>query len=129
MERDEKDREIGKLINVLRRTARMAMQVEWTGGSPDAAAHCVEQYNRVLARLKELDPSISKVFEPLPSGSSLTVAGMACRQIAAYYEDRVDREPFRAFWCRSSVDFEDIGEFIRENLHEWARRRKQKEEK
>ena len=91
MERDEKDREIVKLVNVLRRTARMTMHVEWTGGSPDAAAHCVEQYNRVLARLKELDPSITKVFEPLPASSSLTVAGMACRQVAAYYEDRVDR--------------------------------------
>jgi hypothetical protein len=129
MERNEKDREIAKLVNVLRRTARMAMQVEWTGGSQDAAAHCVEQYNRVLARLKELDPGLATVFEPLPAGSSLTVAAMACRQVTAYYEDRIDREPFKAFWCKSSVEFEDIGEFIRENLHEWARRRKQREEK
>ncbi len=51
----EREKEIAKLVNVLRRTARMAMQSEWTGSGQDAAAFCVEQYNRVLARLKEIE--------------------------------------------------------------------------
>ena len=60
----EREKELLKLINVLRRTSRMALQSEWTGGKEDAAAYCTDQYNRVLARLKELDPGVSVVFEP-----------------------------------------------------------------
>jgi hypothetical protein len=35
----------------------MALQSEWTGGKEDAAAFCTDQYNRVLTRLKEMDPA------------------------------------------------------------------------
>jgi hypothetical protein len=135
----EREQEIAKLVNVLRRTSRMAMQSEWTGASQDAATFCVEQYNRVLARLKEIDSTVGTVFDPLPSGSSLTVAAMACRQLAAYYEDEVphsgwgrhygihfDPEPFKDFWNRAARDIEDLGEFIREGIEEWSRQRKGK---
>ena len=87
----EREKEIAKLVNVLRRTSRMALHSEWTGGKEDAARFCVEQYNRVLARLKEIDQGVGTVFEPLPETSSLMVAAMACRQLAAYYEDEVGR--------------------------------------
>src|SRR5690349_22933 len=124
----EREKELCKLINALRRTSRMALQLEWTGGKDDAAAHCVDQYNRVLARLQEMDPGESAVFQPLPAGSSLTVAAMAARQLAAYYEDELgpsrgfgrgagfafDPKMFREFWEKSSREFEDMGEFIRE---------------
>ncbi|HEY2961429.1 MAG TPA: hypothetical protein VGJ37_03385 [Pyrinomonadaceae bacterium] len=134
----ERDKELAKLINVLRRTSRMALQSEWTGGQEDAAAFCTDQYNRVLTRLKELDPGVSVVFDPLPAGSSLTVVAMASRQLAAYYEDElgptkgfgrgygfaVDPRMFREFWDRSAREFEDLGEFIRESIDEWLRRKK-----
>jgi hypothetical protein len=137
----ERDKELLKLINVLRRTSRMALQSEWTGGKEDAAAFCAEQYNRVLARLKEIDPSVSGVFEPLPAGSSLTVVAMASRQLAAYYEDELgpakgfgrgygfafDPKAFKEFWEKSSREFEDMGEFIRESIDEWLRHKKQAE--
>jgi hypothetical protein len=132
----ERDKEIAKLVNVLRRTSRMALQSEWTGGSTDAAGFCVEQYNRVLARLKEIDPNLISVFDPLPGDSSLTVAAMACRQLAAYYEDEVgsgwgraysvpfDPKVFKDFWQKSAREIEDLGEFIRESIDEWTRQRK-----
>jgi hypothetical protein len=145
----EREKELSKLVNVLRRTSRMALQSEWTGSSEDASRFCVEQYNRVLVRLKELDPSVAAVFEPLPDGSSLTVAAMACRQLAAYYEDEigkgagwgewaggcgntkqglwVDQRAFKEFWNKSARDIEDIGEFIRENIDEWVRQYKGKQ--
>ena len=107
----ERERELVKLINVLRRTSRMALQSEWTGGKEDAASFCTEQYNRVLARLKEIDPSVGSVFDPLPAGSSLTVVAMVSRQLAAYYEDEFgspkgfhasafafDPKIFKEFW-------------------------------
>ena len=135
----EKEKELVKLINVLRRTSRMALQSEWTGGKEDAATFCTDQYNRVLARLKELDPNVSVVFEPLPAGSSLTVVAMASRQLAAYYEDELgpqkgfgrsygfafDPNTFKEFWEKSSREFEDMGEFIRESIDQWLRHKKE----
>ena len=137
----EREKELVKLINVLRRTSRMALQSEWTGGKEDAAAFCTEQYNRVLTRLKELDPGVGVIFEPLPTGSSLTVVAMASRQLAAYYEDELgpargfgrrhaygfafDPNKFKEFWEKSARDFEDMGEFIRESIDEWLRHKKE----
>ena len=134
----EREKELFKLINVLRRTGRMALQSEWTGGKEDAAAFCTDQYNRVLARLKELDPGVGVIFEPLPPGSSLTVVAMASRQLAAYYEDELgpakgfgrgagfafDPKTFKEFWEKSAREFEDMGEFIRESIDEWLRQKK-----
>src|SRR5207245_3714399 len=110
-------------------------QSEWTGSGQDAAAFCTEQYNRVLARLKEIDASVSTVFEPLPAGSSLTVVAMACRQLAAYYEDElgpqkgfgraygfaIDPTMFKEFWEKSGREIEELGEFIRESIDERVR--------
>ena len=139
----EREKEIAKLVNVLRRTSRMALHSEWTGGKEDAARYCAEQYNRVLARLREIDQSVGTVFEPLPADSSLMVAAMACRQLAAYYEDEVgqgprwgakayglrfDQEHFKEFWQKSARDIEDLGEYIRESIEEWVRQRKRKPE-
>ena len=135
----EREKELLKLINVLRRTSRMALQSEWTGGKEDAAAYCTDQYNRVLARLKEIDSNVGTVFEPLPAGSSLTVVAMASRQLGAYYEDELgpargfgkaygfafDPKMFKEFWEKSAREFEDMGEFIRESIDEWLRHKKQ----
>ena len=135
----EREKELVKLINVLRRTSRMALQSEWTGGKEDAAVFCTEQYNRVLSRLKELDAGVGAIFEPLPAGSSLTVVAMASRQLAAYYEDELgsargfgrgygfafDATKFREFWEKSAREFEDMGEFIRESIDEWLKQKKE----
>ena len=144
----ERDQELLKLINVLRRTGRMASQAHWTGEDKDAAAFCANKYNRVLARLKELDESVGAVFEPLPADSSLTVTAIACRQLAAYYEDELgagsgfrgaygfafdprwfargkeSKRDCRNFWREAGHDIEDLGEFIRESIAEWTRHRR-----
>ena len=139
----EREKELPKLINVLRRTSRMALQSEWTGSAQDTAQFGVEQYNRVLARLKEIDESVGRLFEPLPAGSSLTVVAMACRQLAAYFEDEVghqrgdsgraygfafDPGMFKDFWEKSAHEVEDLGQYIRECIDEWTRVRKCKDE-
>ena len=137
----EREKELVKLINVLRRTSRMALQSEWTGGKEDAAAYCTDQYNRVLTRLKEMDTGVGTLFEPLPPGSSLTVVAMASRQLAAYYEDELgpargssrgygygfafDQNKFKEFWEKSAREFEDIGEFIRESIDQWLKHKKE----
>lgn len=139
----DKENEITKLIHVLQQTARMAFQSEWTGsGSSDAAALCVDRHNRILVRLRQLDPDLSAVFEPLAAESSLTAAAIACRQLASYYEDEIgwssrwkhayssacDPKAFREFWRKSARDIQDLGEYMRECAEEWARRRRAKTE-
>lgn len=134
----DREKEIRKLINVLRQTARGAFHAECTGAGGDAAAVCVARFNRILARLSELDPGVAAVFEPLPPESSLPAAAMACRQLASYFEEEFgwpsrwihacgaacDPESFKEFWRKSAKDVQELGEFMRECAEEWARRRK-----
>ena len=134
----ERKKEITKLVNVLHKTARMTQSAGWAGDEDEAAAYCVEQYNRVLARLRELDDGDNPIFEPLPADASLTVVSLACKHLAAYYEDEArssrgwgrvygaafDSEAFKDFWRQSARDVEDLGEFIRENIETWADWRK-----
>jgi hypothetical protein len=139
----DRENELVKLVHVLQQTARMAFQSEWTGsGGSDAAALCVDRHNRILVRLRQLDPGLSFVFEPIPPDSSLTAAAIACRQLAAYYEDEIgwsakvksaynttfDPKGFKDFWRKSARDVQDMGEYMRECADEWARRRKSKTE-
>lgn len=145
----ERDKEISKLVNVLRRTGRMANQSQWLGSDDDTAIHSAQQYNRVLNRLKEIDSMVGEVFSPIPENSSLSVIAMACRQLVAYYEDEVsspkdwggewrgvwghprhgiwlDKKAFKEFWAKSAHEIEDFGEFIRENIENWFRQKNEK---
>ncbi|HXM36958.1 MAG TPA: hypothetical protein VN920_17305 [Pyrinomonadaceae bacterium] len=76
-----------KLINVLRRITRAAGYAAWVKADADAARFCAAQYNRVLARLNELEPNTRALFVPLPEESSPDVTRMAARDLAAYFED------------------------------------------
>ncbi len=47
----DREKELTKLVNILRRTARMALHYEWTEDAGDTAQFCVDQYNKVFERL------------------------------------------------------------------------------
>ena len=80
------EKETVKLLNVLRRIARAAGYAAWTKSGPDAAQFCVAQYNRVLARLTELEPAIKPLFTPLSESASPEVTRIAVRELLAYFE-------------------------------------------
>ena len=134
----EREQELKKLINVLHRTARAAMRVQWTHPGESETRYAVSQYNKILARLGELDPDIKNVFEPLAEGSSLVTVSMACRQVVSYYEDEVRVEDegwprgfaagFKVPGCGAGVDFnaEDLGNWIRDWMSEWGRRERER---
>ena len=82
----ERDKEIGKLINVLRRIARAATYAAWSRDA-DAARFCVLQYNKVLARVSELEPAVAPLFTPLPETAASDVTRIAAHELAAYFED------------------------------------------
>ena len=80
------EKETVKLLNVLRRIARAAGYAAWTKSGPDATQFCVAQYNRVLARLTELEPSLKPLFTPLSVSASPEVVRIASRELLAYFE-------------------------------------------
>lgn len=80
------ERETVKLLNVLRRIARAAGYAAWTKAGPDATQFCVAQYNRVLARLSELEPAVKPLFTPLSESASAEVTRIAARELLAYFE-------------------------------------------
>lgn len=85
----EREREITKLVNVLHRIARAAAFSSWVKRD-DAAVHfCVAQYNRILKRLKELEPAIVTLYGELEEGASPHVLRMAAHDLAAYFEDEM----------------------------------------
>ncbi|HYV05126.1 MAG TPA: hypothetical protein VFB82_11090 [Blastocatellia bacterium] len=97
----ERDREIRKLVNVLRRIVRAASYASWRQAEPDAARFCVSQYNKVLARLVELEPAAAGLFTTLPEAASPEVTRMAAYELAAYFEDEAapERGHHRARHC------------------------------
>ncbi len=125
----EREQELKKLINVLHRTARLAVRVQWTQAGESETRFAAAQFNRILARLGELDPNVNTVFAPLPEDSSLTTVALACRQVVSYFEDEIKVEDERwgpgfaagfKFPCGDAKDFrlEDIGNQIRDHLQE-----------
>ena len=80
------EKETVKLLNVLRRIARAAGYAAWTRAGADATQFCVAQYNRVLARLSELEPAIKPLFAPLNESASPEVIRIAARELLAYFE-------------------------------------------
>ena len=86
------EKETVKLLNVLRRIARGDGYAGWTKAGPDATQFCVAQYNRVLARLTELEPAIMPLFSPLNDSASAEVIRIAARELLAYFE--VDEPEF-----------------------------------
>ena len=76
-----------KLVSVLRRIARAAGYAAWVKREPDAARFCVTQHNKVLARLRELEPNVGTLFTPLAEETSPEVVRLAARELAAYFED------------------------------------------
>ncbi len=80
------EQETVKLLNVLRRIARAAGYAAWVKSSSDATQFCVAQYNRVLARLSDLEPAVKPLFTPLSDSASPEVTRMAARELLAYFE-------------------------------------------
>lgn len=138
----EQDREIRRLLNVLRRMARTARMNQWTGARESADSYSVEQYNRILERLNSRDGSgMAGLFVPLGEGTSWSMLSNACRDLCAYYEEDsghgakggwngvwtdaksgiwIDRSAFKA---GMPPEVSELGHFIREKISEWQDRK------
>ena len=86
MEITKMEQETRRLLNVLRRIARAAGYAAWVKADPTAATFCVNQYNKVLQRLSELEPGIKPLFVTLKEDSSPEVVRIASRELLAYFD-------------------------------------------
>ena len=93
------EQETKKLLNVLRRIARAAGYLAWSKAGAEATQFCVAQYNRVLGRLGELEPSVKPLFAPLSDTASPEVIRLAARELLAYFE--ADEPDFVRGFARS----------------------------
>lgn len=91
----EKEREIKGLVNVLRRIAADERHAAWMNAPQDTARLNAARYNRVLARLGELEPAVAQLFTQLSEDSSHEVIHMAARELSAYFEDEALPFPMR----------------------------------
>ena len=91
------EKEAVKLVNVLRRIARAASYVAGVESDPNAARFCAAQYNKVLARLLELEPNLGSIFAPLAADASPYLTRIAARELAAYFEDEAPEPHVRKF--------------------------------
>ena len=95
----ERDRETGKLMNVLRRVSRAATHAAWTRNA-EAARYCATQYNKVLARLSELEPAAATLFTPLSETASPDVTRIAAHELAGYFEEESPKVGARVDFVR-----------------------------
>src|SRR5438309_10455483 len=97
----EAEKEIVKLVNVLRRIARAAGYASWAKSDPEAARFCVAHHDKVLTRISQLEPAIKTLCAPLPEDASPHVTRMAARELATYCEDEApEAQAFKfAFGC------------------------------
>ena len=80
------EQETVKLLNVLRRIARASGYAAWAKSDSEAARFCASQYNKVLARLTELEPTLAPLFTTLTKDASPAVTRIAARELLAYFE-------------------------------------------
>jgi hypothetical protein len=146
MEREresQRDREVRRLLNVLRRMARTARMNYFMGGLTEKAdTRSIEQYNRILQRFDSLEASGTPgLFVPLQDDASLSVLATACRDLVAYHEDEANTsakggwdgvwtDARSGIWIDKSAfksglpqELNELGHFIREKVSEWQERR------
>jgi hypothetical protein len=83
----EKEKEIGKLVRILRGLTRVDRFAAGREPQPDAIAFSITQFNNVLKRLKELEPNAATLFGELAEHSTWEMVRMAAHDLGSYFSD------------------------------------------
>jgi hypothetical protein len=79
----EEDREVIRLATVLREIARSSRDSALADEAGEGQAFCAQQYNRILARLGEIDPATAQLFPPLPETAPPRLVRAVSKELAA----------------------------------------------
>ena len=91
------EREAKRLAAVLHQIAYDAGYVLLCRGDPEIVRFCIAQYNRVYARLVELNPALTAPFGRLPDDASAGEVRIVARALAAYIKEKTRKERKRAW--------------------------------
>lgn len=98
-------RDIKKLDAVLRQIAHDAGHALLCRGDPDVARFCAAQYNRIYARLSELDPELTAPFGPLSDDATAGEIRIVARALSAYIKEKTRAERKRAWADMDCIGF------------------------
>jgi hypothetical protein len=126
----EREQQITKLVNVLRRTAASVQG----DASAEVTKQAIGQYNRVLSTLSDLDEGAKAIFVPLEDDTGPEAVEASCHQLAAYFRDETgiadtffDTDAFKDFWQKSAQDLEEVGDYIRESIEKMKAKKRRHE--
>jgi hypothetical protein len=107
----EREKEIGRLVRVLRQIALAEKFSGLINPTEDLAQFNARQYNRIFARLIELEPSIKELFIELADNTPSRLTRLAARELGEYFAEDFEPQrrhsPFRR--CRKSRFFTGFG--------------------
>ena len=83
------EQELQRLAAVLHQIAHDAGCAILTRGPAETARFCTDQYNRVHARIAELDPALTTVFGPLPDEATIGQVRIVARALAASIREKI----------------------------------------
>ncbi|MFQ5568629.1 MAG: hypothetical protein ACE5G0_03075 [Rhodothermales bacterium] len=99
------ERELTRLATLLRQIAYDAGYVFLCRSDPKSARFCIEQYNRIHARLGTLDPELTARVAPLPLDAPAGEVRILARTLAAYIKEKRHREEERPWFDFGSFGF------------------------
>ncbi len=99
------EREAKKLAAVLHQIAHDAGYVLLCRGDPEIVRFCIAQYNRVYARLGELNPALTAPFGRLPDDASAGEIRIVARALVAYIREKTRKERKRAWAGMGCIGF------------------------
>lgn len=97
--------EVKKLAAALRQIAHDAGHALLCRGDLEVARFCVAQYNRIYARLSELDPDLTAPFGSLPEDALAGEVRVVARALAAYVTEKTHAERKHAWAGADCVGF------------------------
>ncbi len=90
------ERETKILAAVLHQIAYDAGYVLLCRGDPEIVPFCIAQYNRVHARLGEVNPALTAPFGRLPDDASAGEIRIVARALVAYIREKTRKQRKRA---------------------------------
>ena len=86
------ERETKRLAAVLHQIAYDAGYVLLCRGDPETVRFCIDQYNRVHARLSEVNPALTAPFGRLPDDASAGEIRIVARALVAYIREKTRKQ-------------------------------------
>ncbi len=90
------ERELKRMAAVLHQIAHDAGCALLCRDAAETARFCTAQYNRIHARIAELDPSLTALFGPLPNNATAGQVRIVARALAASIKEKTRAERKRA---------------------------------